>query len=360
MNAPLMISDPIPLLDTGRFEHMMRIAKVMASCSLIPDCLCKEKNKDDVPAFLPFENILANCFLVVNQAVRWEMDPFAVAQCVSTVKGKLCYEGKLIAAVIEHKTGIRLAFNWNDEKGDKLGIVVSGKFDDEDEPRQVSGTVGDWKTTGTNSPWPKQPKLQLAYRGSREWARLHAPALMLGVYSPDEMDLLNDASRASRARDVSREPPAPFEKTPEPAKIENKPLVPMEPVKNASESFSVAVPVEAAEPAKNLGTQTPTTNKQADPADDPVYAEAFSIFDRAKNDARDVEELLKVWERVFAGLYTPETPIEYCNAMDRVFRLAEENLPELDASEDSRAANALTKAINEVLAEDEEEGPPAP
>jgi hypothetical protein len=339
MNAPLTITDPIPLLDTGRFEHMMRIAKVMASCSLIPDCLCKEKNKDGEPAFLPFENILANCFLVVNQAVRWEMDPFAVAQCVSLVKGKLCYEGKLIAAVIEHKTGIRLAFSWNDEKGDKFGIVVSGKFDDEDEPRHVSGTVGDWKTTGTNSPWPKQPKLQLAYRGSREWARLHAPALMLGVYSPDEMDLLNDASRASRARDVSREPPSPFEKTPEPAKIESKPAVPMEPVTNASESFSVEVPVDEPEPAKNLGTPIPTTTKQAELADAPtVYAEALSIFDRAKNDARDVEELLKIWERVFAGLYTPETPIEYCNEMDRVFRLAEENLPTGDEDDDSPPA----------------------
>jgi hypothetical protein len=52
------------------------------------------------------EQIMANCFLVVNQAVRWNMDPFAVAQCVSVVHGKLCYEGKLIAAIIEAKLGI--------------------------------------------------------------------------------------------------------------------------------------------------------------------------------------------------------------------------------------------------------------
>jgi hypothetical protein len=113
----------------------------------------------------------------------------------------------------------------------------------------------------------------------------------------------------------------------------------MEPVTNASESFSVEVPVDEPEPAKNLGTPIPTTTKQAELADAPtVYAEALSIFDRAKNDARDVEELLKIWERVFAGLYTPETPIEYCNEMDRVFRLAEENLPTGDEDDDSPPA----------------------
>jgi RecT family len=334
MNAPLMINDPIPLLDTGRFEHMIRIAKVMGSCSLIPDCLCKEK-VNGTDQFLPPDNILANCFLVVNQAVRWEMDPFAVAQCVSVVKGKLCYEGKLIAAVIEHKTGIRLLFDWNDEKGDKFGIIVSGKFSDEDDPRQVSGTVGDWKTTRDGSPWVKQPKLQLAYRGSREWARLHAPALMLGVYSPDEMDVLNDASRASRARDVSREPPPPFETKPEPAQIESKPAVTMELVKDAPE------------PAKNLGSPVPTTTKQAEPPkagakspwmDALLYTAAHADFIDLAKTCIDVDDLLKVWERAFEGFYTQETSTEYRNEMDRAFRLAEDNLPTGDDDDDSPPA----------------------
>ena len=33
-----------------------------------------------------------------------------------------------------------------------------------------------------------QPDQQLAYHGSRVWARRHAPELMLGVYSPEEFD----------------------------------------------------------------------------------------------------------------------------------------------------------------------------
>src|SRR6185437_11744430 len=95
-----IVSDPIPVLDTARFEHMQRIATVMAASNLIPDSLCMTGEKDN-KALLPQAQVIANCFLVVNQAVRWGMDPFAVAQCVSVVHGKLCYEGKLIAAIIE-------------------------------------------------------------------------------------------------------------------------------------------------------------------------------------------------------------------------------------------------------------------
>src|SRR5690606_19737175 len=84
------VVDPVPVLDTSRFEHMQRIATVMAQSTLIPESLYKEKDNE-----LPLSQIISNCFLVVNQAVRWGLDPFAVAQSVAVVRGKLCYEGKL-------------------------------------------------------------------------------------------------------------------------------------------------------------------------------------------------------------------------------------------------------------------------
>jgi len=194
----IQVYDAIPLLDTSRFEHMQRIASTMAACSLIPEAL-----KGTTP-----QATLANCFLVVNQAVRWNMDPFAVAQSVSVVHGKLCYEGKLVAAVLEQKLGIRLRYEWNNGTGDALGIKVAGEFPD-GRVETIEGTVGQWKTTGNNSPWGKLPKLMLAYRGSREWARLFAPGVMLGVYTDDELQEMQDGARAVRARDVT---PAPGER----------------------------------------------------------------------------------------------------------------------------------------------------
>lgn len=189
------VMDPIPILDTARFEHMQRIAGIMARSSLVPEALASQD--------MPFERAQANCFLAVNQAVRWEMDPFAVAQCMSVVKGKLCFEGKLIAAVIESKLGIKLFYEWNDALGDALAIKISGTYPGETAPRVIEGSVREWKTTHSGSPWANQPRKQLAYRGAREWGRLHSPGIMLGVYSDDEMEDLSHSSRSSRATDVT-------------------------------------------------------------------------------------------------------------------------------------------------------------
>ncbi|MCA1458041.1 hypothetical protein I6F35_33450 [Bradyrhizobium sp. BRP22] len=211
-----VVSDPIAVLDTARFEHMQRIATVMARSNLIPHSLCFEKDDEGKLVPLPIDVVTANCFLVVNQAVRWNMDPFAVAQCVSVVHGKLCYEGKLIAAVLEGKLGVELEYEITG-LGDAMRVVVSGAvngkpvLDSKGRPKEIDGTVGEWKTTGRGSPWDAKGghKRMLRYRGAREWGRVYAPGLMLGVYSDDEMEDLNASHRAQQARLVNEEPPAP-------------------------------------------------------------------------------------------------------------------------------------------------------
>eukprot|EP01037_Dinobryon_pediforme_P035191 gene35191-41479_t len=68
----------------------------------------------------------------------------------------------------------------------------------------ITGTVSDWKTTGQNSPWaPKYYRRQLVYRGTRDWCRMFEPALMLGVYTEDEMGSLAENARAERSRPVA-------------------------------------------------------------------------------------------------------------------------------------------------------------
>lgn len=205
----IITEDPIAVLDTGRFEQMQRIAQAMAASSLIPDTLRGvyegSGNARRLVEF-PLPTIIANCFLVVNQAVRWGMDPFGVAQCCSVVHGRLMYEGKLVAAVVEARLGINLDYKfgrWNPEtlsvdllpvdqlpNDESLGVVVFGQRPGDPEPVTVDGCVGAWKTDGNNSPWSRQTawKRQLRYRGAREWARAHAPGVILGVVTDDELD----------------------------------------------------------------------------------------------------------------------------------------------------------------------------
>ncbi|MGL5363339.1 MAG: hypothetical protein ACRDBH_10690 [Bosea sp. (in: a-proteobacteria)] len=181
----MAVHSDIAVLDTARFEHMWRVAKVMAMGSLMPETLRKDKNRD-----LSASEIAANCFMVVNQAVGWGMDPFAVAQGCSVVHGRLMHEGKLIAAVLDQVGKVRLRYEYSgDARSLQRKIEVIGRLPDEDFDRSVSGTVDDWKTNGSNSPWSAANyDRQLAYRGAREWARRHRPSVLLGVYSEDEFD----------------------------------------------------------------------------------------------------------------------------------------------------------------------------
>lgn len=209
-----VVQDVIAVLDTARFEHMQRIATVMARSNLIPDSLCFEKNGDQLVS-LELETVQANCFLIVNQSVRWNMDPFAVAQCVSVVHGKLCYEGKLIAAVIQGRAGVDLEYEFAGE-GPATKVTVTGTIggkpvlDSKGRPKTVEGTVAEWETTGRGSPWaaPGGKKRMLRYRGAREWCRVYEPGLMLGVYGDDELEDLR-AARATLVVDDGGGPPDP-------------------------------------------------------------------------------------------------------------------------------------------------------
>jgi hypothetical protein len=140
-----------------------------------------------------------------------------VISCCSVVHGRLAYEGKLVSAVLDAKMGIRLHHHFvGNPVGEDYRIYLSDRpFTDdivsELKPgfnktgwRVFDGSVSEWKTTGAGSPWsPKNYRRMLIYRGTRDWTRIYESALMLGVYTDDEMlDLMEDA-RARRATPVA-------------------------------------------------------------------------------------------------------------------------------------------------------------
>ena len=207
--------DVIPVLDTSKFEHMQRIANVMANTASLPDSLRFGDPTKKTDPFSP-DVILATCFRIVNQAVRWGLDPFAVSDCASIIKGRLCWEGKLVHGVIAAKTGINLSYDFFDaDKARMMGVEVSGVLDGEREARTVRGRVCDWHT-GEKGPWAREGnwERQLRYRGAREWARAHAPHILLGIYVDDELAEIAAldipaGQRAQRMKDVTPKPEAP-------------------------------------------------------------------------------------------------------------------------------------------------------
>lgn len=171
-----VVAHPAPAQALGLVPTTMgeaiRLAELMASAKLVPAALQKSP---------------ADCLMVIQQAIRWQMDPFAVAQECSVIQSKLMHSGKLVAAVVNARGNLtsRLSFEYSGE-GENRTITVSGQLQGEAGPRVVQVTLKDARTQ--NRVWQTQPDQQLAYHGTRVWARRHTPELMLGVNSPEEFD----------------------------------------------------------------------------------------------------------------------------------------------------------------------------
>lgn len=160
------------------FAAAMQIAELMATCGTLPKHLA---NKGD-------------CFRVVVQAAKWRMDPFAVAECTSLVHGRMCYEGKLVAAVLSSMNSIegRLQYDVTGT-GQAMSIKVTGKVRG-GRVEVYEGTVEKlrshtWKDgKEIKNAWDADPHSMLIYRATRQWARLYAPEAIMGIYTTDEME----------------------------------------------------------------------------------------------------------------------------------------------------------------------------
>src|ERR1700722_7407775 len=145
----------------------------------------------------------ADCLAVLLQSMRWEMDPFSVAQKTYFVNDGMAYEAQLVNAIILSRAPLkaRPKLKWSGE-GENLKCEVSATFIDEDEPAIFEAEM---KTITTrNSPlWKQQPKQQLGDFATRAWARLYCPDVLMGVYTKEEMEDRSFGIGADNAVDIT-------------------------------------------------------------------------------------------------------------------------------------------------------------
>ncbi|MEG0102174.1 MAG: RecT family recombinase [Hafnia sp.] len=143
----------------------------------------------------------ADCMAIVMQAMQWGMNPYAVAQKTHLVNGVLGYEAQLVNAVISSSSAIIGRFHyeyggdWEKIAGKKDGRDESGLFirvgavlRGEDEITWGEQIYLADITTRNSPLWKTAPKQQIAYLAVKYWARLYCPEVILGVYSPDEVE----------------------------------------------------------------------------------------------------------------------------------------------------------------------------
>ena len=152
-------------------DQAIRLADMMSRGRLVP------KHLQDSPG---------DCLMVIEQAMRWNMSPFAVAQATSVIQGKMMFEGKVVAAAVQASSAITgwIDYEFGGENGGRY-IVVKATRRGETEQKTVKVTLAEAKTT--NQWWQKTPDQMLVYHGTRVWGRRWVPSVMLGVYSPEEM-----------------------------------------------------------------------------------------------------------------------------------------------------------------------------
>lgn len=196
------------LLHAASMERLERIADLMAS------------GKTTVPQHL--RGSKGDCFAITLQSMQWGMNPFSVAQKTHLVNGVLGYEAQLVSAVINSSGAVqdRFHFEWfgdwtkivgrfkevesrtkKDDNGNPkryivpaweqkdehgLGVKVWATLKGEKEPRVLELLLTQARTRNSTL-WTEDPKQQLAYLAQKRWARLYAPDVILGVYSPDEL-----------------------------------------------------------------------------------------------------------------------------------------------------------------------------
>lgn len=181
-------------------DQAVRLAEMMARGKMLPQHL---------------QNSPGDCLMVVEQAMRWQMSPFAVAQCTSSIKGKLMFEGKLVAAAIEASGAITGLIDYQfSGTGQDRKVVVSATRTGEATPKTVEVALKDAATD--NGVWKKQPDQQLAYHGARVWGRRWTPGVMLGIYSREEFSANGEVFDGTTI-EAKAEPAAPADPLPTPA-----------------------------------------------------------------------------------------------------------------------------------------------
>jgi hypothetical protein len=181
------------LLDTARYEHLYRIATMMDHASIVPKHL-KGESADEGRA---------NCFMVLNQALRFKIDPFALAQMTYVVGGKLAYEGKFVAAMVNTRAGLISPLSYSfDGAGENRTITVSGAFARDGEVRTVTVCVKDAKTS--NKIWQTDPDQKLVYNGAIKWARRHCPEVIAGILIDDDLDRIVEADVSNTPTNAPR------------------------------------------------------------------------------------------------------------------------------------------------------------
>ncbi len=184
---------------------MQRMAKALASSTLVPDAYRGEAN-------------LGNCIIALELSQRIGASVMAVMQSMVPIHGKPTWSAAfLIATVNSCGRFSPMRFRWvGKENTDEWGcrayaVEREGNLELVGALVTIAMAKAEGWYTKNGSKWKTMPEQMLQYRAAAFWTRAYAPEIALGMHTAEE---INDTPEANQVvtpvvMDVTPTPPEP-------------------------------------------------------------------------------------------------------------------------------------------------------
>jgi hypothetical protein len=161
------------------FEEAQRIAKALASSTLIPTQFQGQQG-------------FANCLVALEIANRMNISPFLAMQHLHVIHGRPSWSSSFIIAMVNGSGRFSpLRFEMSGEGESLACYAVATDVKSEQELKGPTITIAMAKKEGwfskNGSKWQTMPELMIRYRAAAFWGRLYASDLLLGIQSQEEV-----------------------------------------------------------------------------------------------------------------------------------------------------------------------------
>ena len=240
------------------FVSVQRMAKALASSTLVPDAYRGEAN-------------LGNCIIALELSQRIGASVMAVMQSMVPIHGKPTWSAAfLIATVNSCGRFSPMRFRWvGKENTDEWGcrayaVEREGNLELVGALVTIAMAKAEGWYTKNGSKWKTMPEQMLQYRAAAFWTRAYAPEIALGMHTAEEIHDTPEANQVvkpvvmdvtptppePKPRRTKKEPEAVVVQEPAPVQVEPEP----EPAPTAPEPMPAPEPATVAPPAENIET----------------------------------------------------------------------------------------------------------
>ena len=242
------------------FVSVQRMAKALASSTLVPDAYRGEAN-------------LGNCIIALELSQRIGASVMAVMQSMVPIHGKPTWSAAfLIATVNSCGRFSPMRFRWvGKENADEWGcrayaVEREGNLELVGALVTIAMAKAEGWYTKNGSKWKTMPEQMLQYRAAAFWTRAYAPEIALGMHTAEEIHDTPEANQVVKpvVMDVTPTPPEPkprrAKKEPEAVVVQEPEPVQVEPEPEPTPTAPEPVPASEPTPAPAV-PETPAPDK---------------------------------------------------------------------------------------------------